>query len=262
MMWMFCDLLSTGSRIFKFINDLNKQHHETNYFYFLCAYMRFGSFHENLRQPVQHSGLLNRLYYTGKIKYITTGKEENIIYVKHLPNNLLIHLKLFFMKQKLFFLIILLFMIVAAGCSKDKDKEIEEIEVVEVPVDPEPPSDPESSRYPGVNVGDFYKSFIGKWQQIDCGTYWPDSISKLHVKPDGHILEFFEDSTAQRSSNKYKIINCRTDAEFLYYTVEEELRYTYRYTFNGPDTLRLDYEQGLIALSMGTVISNTYKRHK
>jgi hypothetical protein len=103
----------------------------------------------------------------------------------------------------------------------------------------------------------YYMLFIGKWQQIDCGTYWPDSISKLYVKPNGHILEFFENRT---TSTKYT--NCRTDAEFLYYTLMESQDYIYRYTFTGPDTLRLDYEYGLMTMSMGTVISNTYKRLK
>jgi hypothetical protein len=245
---------------------------------------------ENLRQPVQHFGLLNRLIIQANQKYITTGKEETVIFMMPLQTIiLLIHLKATAMKNSklLFFISLLASMMVAGGCNKDKDrdKDIEEIVNIEVPetpgtpdepeapdvpdepeapADPEEPEYPEPPQYPGVNVGEFYSSFIGKWQQIDCGTYWPDSISKLHVKPNGHIFEFFEDSTALPSVNSnYTITNCRTDAEFLYYTVNAfsaSQDYIYRYTFTGPDTLRLDYEQGIMEESMGTIISNTYKR--
>jgi hypothetical protein len=153
--------------------------------------------------------------------------------------------------KRLFFILCALICAVVAGCDKDKDDakgadEVEIIEVPEVPSEPEPPK-----RYPGVNVGNFYSSFVGQWQQIDCGTFLPDSISKLYVKPSGYIFEFFEDSTARRSSTQYT--NCRTDAEFLYYTLNGRQKYIDRYTFTGPDTLRLDYEYGLITTSVMSI---------
>jgi hypothetical protein len=158
--------------------------------------------------------------------------------------------------NKLLFLILLLISaIMATGCSKDKDKEdVKEVEIIEVP---EPPSDPEPSE-PPQNVGDFYKSFIGQWQEIARGN---DHYPELTSEPSGVIMEFFEDGTAFYYSSP--IIAYRADAEFLYMgSGRAPDGRAYRHTFTGVDTLRLDYAAGLIAMSMYTPSFYIYKRIK
>jgi hypothetical protein len=151
--------------------------------------------------------------------------------------------------NKLLFLTLLALLLAAGGCDKDKEKDVEEVEIVEVPEVPEAPDepeDPEPPDAPPVNVGEFYKSFIGKWQEIGRGN---ESYSPPELTPTGYIIEF----TPERD---YK-----ADAEFLYLgSGKTPNGYTYRYTFTGSDTLRLDYVDGLVLHIWPQVTYNIFKR--
>jgi hypothetical protein len=154
----------------------------------------------------------------------------------------------------LFLILMLISAIVVGGCSKDKDKNVEEIEIIEVP---EVPSDPEPPE-PPQNVGDFYKSFIGQWQEIARG-------NELHpeLEPDGHIIEFLPNGTLPSRSGDGSGREYRVDAEFLYFdSGRSPDGHTYRYTFSDPDTLRIDYAAGAKDDSMGTPTFHIYKRLK
>jgi hypothetical protein len=120
--------------------------------------------------------------------------------------------------------------------------------------------------------GEFYKPFVGQWQQFACGN--PD-ITDDHpllkelgyekvsdhpsFKPNGHILEFLEDGTTPYYGAEW---DYRVDAEFVYYSGGKPNGYTYRYAFTGPDTLRLDLAYGLKELSWPQITYNIYKRLK
>jgi hypothetical protein len=120
-------------------------------------------------------------------------------------------------------------MIAAGGCQKDKD----------------------DTRY--------RQPFIGKWQQFECGSSDVDDQSLF--KPNGHTLEFFENGTSLSYGTRKR--NYRVDSEYLYYNSGKDPDgFTYRYTFTGPDTLRLDYVNGNINAIYPQVTYNIYKRIK
>jgi hypothetical protein len=123
----------------------------------------------------------------------------------------------------------------------------------EPPQPPSEPSDPEPQE-PPQNVGDFYKSFIGQWQEIARGN---DHYSRLTLS--GEFMEFFENGT----SIYYRppIATYRADAEMLYLNSGKDPDgRTYRYTFTGTDTLRFDHVAGLLTLSGDTPLFYIYKR--
>ncbi|MDR1344932.1 MAG: hypothetical protein LBJ39_06220 [Tannerellaceae bacterium] len=139
--------------------------------------------------------------------------------------------------SKAFFLLLLL--LATVGCGKDNEDNDDKEEIY---------------------LDKSYESFIGRWQQFDCGgpKYMPDSIFKKYVEPDGHTIDFFEDRTARCYSVQY--LNCRTDADYLYYILNNGQSYTFRYAFTGSDTLRLDYIDGLFRASGLAIMYNVYKR--
>lgn len=120
-------------------------------------------------------------------------------------------------------------MIVAGGCQKDKD----------------------DTRYK--------QPFIGKWQQFECGN--PDVDDHSLFKPNAHTLEFFEDGISLRyETRKY---DYQVDSEYLYYNSGKAPDgFTYRYTFTGPDILRLDYVNGAMPGIYPQITYDIYKRIK
>ena len=135
------------------------------------------------------------------------------------------------MKRVFFILITLL--LLAAGCKDDNEAE---------------EASPE-----------YLQAFLGQWQEIACGN---DTYPEL--TPDGHILDFLTDGTGLYSSCDRTVTSertCRADAGFLYFgSGTEPDGHTYRYTFTGTDTLRLDYVAGAMTKSMGTPHFHIYKR--
>jgi hypothetical protein len=165
----------------------------------------------------------------------------------------------------LFPILLLASAIAAGGCSKDKDKdkdveEIVNIETPEAPDEPEAPELPDYPYYPDANVGDFYKSLIGRWQIFYHGTGYPDidSVYNINAIQNGSIYEFFEDGNALFGS--WPVTNWLMDAELLYYTVNDWQQYADRYTFTGSDTLRLDYVYGLTDQSPPAITCRIFKR--
>jgi hypothetical protein len=102
--------------------------------------------------------------------------------------------------------------------------------------------------------------FLGQWKEIARGNEtYPE------LTPDGHVIEFLPDGTYHRFLNSGDVLtrSYRVDAEFLYLdsgTIPDG--HTYRYSFTGTDTLRLDYVDGAIELSMGTPEFHIYERIK
>jgi hypothetical protein len=101
---------------------------------------------------------------------------------------------------------------------------------------------------------------LGQWQEIARGN---DTYPEL--EPNGHIIEFLPDGiyhgfwgNGNESTRRYRV-----DAEFLYLDSGKiPDGHTYRYTFTGTDTLRLDYVDGAITDSMDTPTFHIYKRLK
>jgi hypothetical protein len=101
----------------------------------------------------------------------------------------------------------------------------------------------------------YLQPFLGKWKEIGCGN---DRYPEL--TPDGHVIEFLPDGTFIRGTGTDPYW---ADAELLYtYSGKSPDGYTWRYTFTGTDTLRLDYVDGLISESMGTPHFYIYERLK
>jgi hypothetical protein len=116
----------------------------------------------------------------------------------------------------------------------------------------------------GGDIPDPPEHILGKWQEIARGNeMFPELPS------DGHVIEFLPDGTmpggiyhsaAMRGS---RTESYRVDAEFLYINGgKPDDGYTYRYTFTGTDTLRLDCVDGIVTYSPGTPAFNTYERLK
>jgi hypothetical protein len=131
--------------------------------------------------------------------------------------------------NKLLFFILLL--LVTAGCSRDNDND----------------------------DGDFYKPFVGQWQEIAEGNkHYPG------LPPSGRIIEFFENGTSTYYTTQ--ISTCRTDAEFLYLNSGKDPDgHTFQYALGGPDNLRilrLDVVDGLVELSMRSPTFYIFKRIK
>jgi hypothetical protein len=101
---------------------------------------------------------------------------------------------------------------------------------------------------------------LGKWQEIARGN---DMFPEL--EPDGHVIEFLADGTyhAFLISGDVSTRSYRIDAEFVYYDGGTPPGgHTYRYSFTGTDTLRLDYVSGNKTDSTGTPRFNIFKRIK
>jgi hypothetical protein len=145
------------------------------------------------------------------------------------------------MKHNKLLLPILLILLFAAtgGCSgdsKDKDNDI--------------------------STGYFYKLFIGRWQQVDCGGKEIPPSDFPFYATNGHILEFFEGGILLNSIMDQRR-EYRIDSAFVYYDGGKSPNgHTYRYTFTGLDTLRLDHVEGMTSLERYPVTYNVYKRLK
>jgi hypothetical protein len=108
-----------------------------------------------------------------------------------------------------------------------------------------------------ISTGYFYKLFIGRWQQVDCGG--KGDPANFYWKTNGHILEFLEDGIFLRSTMIQR--SYRIDSAFVYYDGGKSPDgHTYRYTFTGLDTLRLDYVEGMTSLEGNPITYNVYKR--
>jgi hypothetical protein len=134
------------------------------------------------------------------------------------------------MKQILFILFALLLL---GGCKESDDNS-------RIEVSPEP--------------------FLGQWQEIARGNEtYPE------LTPDGHVIEFLTDGTYYKFLNNGDVLikSYRVDAEFLYLdSGKPDMEYTYRYSFTGTNTLRLDIVYGIVQESMGTPRFNIYERIK
>jgi hypothetical protein len=104
--------------------------------------------------------------------------------------------------------------------------------------------------------GDFYKPFVGQWQEIARGNkHYPE------LPPSSRVIEFFKDGTSTFYSSTRPTY--RTDAEFLYLNSGKDPDgHTYKYAFSSSDNLRLDYVDGNIENSMGTPTFYIFKRIK
>ncbi|MDR1345035.1 MAG: hypothetical protein LBJ39_06750 [Tannerellaceae bacterium] len=115
---------------------------------------------------------------------------------------------------------------------------------------------------------------IGQWQEIARGN--PDITDDHPVlkeagikaadleafRPDGHIIEFLENGTKLHHGSD-QVMPYETDKEFLYYYKGDEYNeFIYRYTFTGPDILRLDIVTGNIINVWPGITYNIYKRIK
>jgi hypothetical protein len=149
------------------------------------------------------------------------------------------HLNFMRMLQKTIYVLLALALLLLGGC-KDSDNNSR------MEVSPEP--------------------FLGQWQEIARGNEtYPE------LTPDGHVIEFLEDGTmpkktyhsATRITDREETDRYRVDAEFLYLNSgKQDTEYTYRYSFIGTDTLRLDLIYGIRTLSPGTPTFNIYERIK
>ncbi|MDR2118163.1 MAG: hypothetical protein LBP25_01310 [Tannerellaceae bacterium] len=110
----------------------------------------------------------------------------------------------------------------------------------------------------------YQQPFLGQWQEIARGN---ETFPEL--TPDGHVIEFLTDGTMpggtyhSRFPSGNRTDNYRVDAGSLYLNSGKPRDgYTYRYSFAGPDTLRLDLIYGMRTLSTDTPIFNIYERLK
>jgi hypothetical protein len=128
------------------------------------------------------------------------------------------------MKYNKFLFLILLLLVTAAGCS-------------------------DGYEYNDANP------FVGRWQEIARGNeHYPE------LEPLGVIMEFFEDGTATRYSFKNSIY--WTDAEFIYIGLDTVSYNTFRYTFSGRNTVRMDHVGGYRTSTAFSPLFYVYKRIK
>jgi hypothetical protein len=139
------------------------------------------------------------------------------------------------MQRKAFYLIPLFFaLLIPTGCGDNNDEDLSLLEPAQ--------------------------RILGKWQEIARGN---DTFPEL--EPDGRIIEFLPDGTYHcfLSNGEVATRSYQIDDEFVYYDGGKGPGgHTYRYSFTGTNTLRLDYITGVIEASMQTPTFRIFKRIK
>ncbi|MDR2118165.1 MAG: hypothetical protein LBP25_01320 [Tannerellaceae bacterium] len=136
------------------------------------------------------------------------------------------------MQQKTIYVLLAFALLLAGGCKDDSEEMLK-----------------------------YQQPFLGQWQEIARGNdYYPEL-----TPDDGHIIEFLPDGTYQAvwGNGGVSTRHYRVDAECVYYdNGTRPYGHIDRYSFTGTDTLRLDYVDGAITMSMATPTFNIYKRLK
>jgi hypothetical protein len=107
----------------------------------------------------------------------------------------------------------------------------------------------------GEDTSKYQELFPGKWKEIARG-----NETDIEFFPGGRTLEFLPDGAYHVAS---KTGRYWVDAKFLYAKMLEsgfDGTNTYRYTFTGTDTLRLDFVDGVLLKMMSTYTSHIYER--
>jgi hypothetical protein len=111
----------------------------------------------------------------------------------------------------------------------------------------------------GKETTDPSQLIVGKWQEIARGNHMYPTLP-----PNGHIIEFLADGTHLCFSDNGSVLQARRyrvgDGYVYYDSGKAPDGHTYRHTFAGAYTLRLDHVDGAIQMSGFTPTFNIYRR--